>query len=43
MFLECAVFVKADFIISGDEDLLSLKMYGGILIISGRDILELLP
>ncbi len=41
-FLECAESAKADDIISGDEDLLSLKEYNGILVVRTSEILELL-
>jgi uncharacterized protein len=30
MYLECALAAGADYIISGDSDLLSLKEYGGV-------------
>ncbi|MDP3698590.1 MAG: putative toxin-antitoxin system toxin component, PIN family [Nanoarchaeota archaeon] len=41
-FLECAESVKADYLVSGDEDLLSLKEYTGIPIISTWKTLQLL-
>ncbi len=41
-FLECAENAKADYLISGDEDLLSLKEYKGIPIIRTWRILQLL-
>lgn len=41
-FLECAESSKADYLISGDEDLLSLKEYKGITIIRTWRILQLL-
>lgn len=41
-FLECAESAKAGYIISGDEDLLSLKEYKGIPIVKTRLILRLL-
>ena len=41
-FLECAESVKADYLVTGDDDLLSLKEYKGILIVRTRRILELL-
>ena len=41
-FLECAESAKADYLVSGDEDLLSLKEYKGIPIVRTRRILELL-
>lgn len=39
-FLECAVEGKADYIISGDEHLLSLKEYQGIKIVKAKEFLE---
>jgi putative PIN family toxin of toxin-antitoxin system len=41
-FLECAENAKADYIISGDEDLLSLKEFHGIKIVKTSKILELI-
>jgi putative PIN family toxin of toxin-antitoxin system len=41
MVLECAVLAKADFIISGDKDLLSLGSYEGIRILTPREFLDL--
>ena len=41
-FLECAKSAKADYLISGDEDLLSLKEYNGIFIVRTWRIFELL-
>ena len=41
-FLECAESAKADYIVSGDEDLLSLKKYKGIPIIRTWRMLQLL-
>lgn len=41
-FLECAENAKADYIVSGDEDLLSLKKYKEIPIIRTSKILELI-
>jgi putative PIN family toxin of toxin-antitoxin system len=38
--LECAVAFGADFIISGDNHLLELKIYNGIRIIRASDFLE---
>ncbi len=40
--LACAVEAKADYIITGDEDLLVLKNYQGIKIISPREFLAVL-
>ena len=39
--IECAVCAKADYIVTGDEDLLSLKSYQGIKIVSAADYLKL--
>ena len=41
-FLECAEGAKADYIVSGDEDLLSLKEYDGVPIVRTWKILQLL-
>ncbi|MBI2176167.1 putative toxin-antitoxin system toxin component, PIN family [Candidatus Woesearchaeota archaeon] len=41
-FLECAENAKADYIISGDDDLLSLKEHKGIPIVRTSKILHLL-
>ena len=38
--LECAVFGKADLIVTGDKEMLRLKQYMGIKIASLRDYLE---
>lgn len=38
-FLACAVEAKADYIITGDEDLLDLKEYDGIKIVTPREFL----
>jgi len=40
MYLECALAAGADYIISGDRDLLDLKEYGGVKIVSARDYLD---
>ena len=40
MFLECAKDAEALFVVSGDNDLLTLKEYEGIRIISARDFCE---
>ena len=40
--IECAVHAKADFIVSGDKDILSLKEYEKIKIISTNGILKIL-
>ena len=42
MVLECAVEGQADFIVSGDQDLLVLKDYRGIRIVTAVEFLELL-
>jgi putative PIN family toxin of toxin-antitoxin system len=39
-FLECAVEGKADYIISGDQHLLSLREYQGIEIVKTKEFLE---
>jgi len=41
-FLACAHEAKADYIVTGDKDLLTLKEYAGIKIIRPRDFVELL-
>lgn len=41
-FLECAEKAKAVYIVSGDEDLLSLREYNGISIVRAGKILQLL-
>lgn len=41
-FLECADAVKADYIISGDDDLLSLKKYKDILVIRSPEALKII-
>jgi len=38
--LECAIFGKADLIVTGDKEILRLKKYRGIKIVSLRDYLE---
>jgi uncharacterized protein len=38
--LECAVYAKVDFIISGDNHLLSLKRYSGIDIITASEFIK---
>lgn len=40
-FIECAMEGEADYIVSGDEHLLSLKHYKGIQIVNVKDFLEL--
>jgi putative PIN family toxin of toxin-antitoxin system len=41
-FLECAQSVDADYIVSGDNDLLSLKRYKGILIVKTSEVLKMI-
>jgi putative PIN family toxin of toxin-antitoxin system len=41
-YLECAVEGEAAYIVSGDEDLLQLRIYQGIRIITPRQFLDLL-
>jgi len=41
MYLECAISADADYIISGDFDLLDIKEYGGIKIVNARDYLDI--
>lgn len=41
-FLACADEAKADYIITGDEDLLALKEYQGVKIFSPRQFIKLL-
>ncbi len=40
MFLECAALAKADLLIAGDKDLLSLGTYGGARIITPAEYLH---
>lgn len=40
-FLECALMVKAEYIVSGDKHLLKLKMYENIKIISAYELINL--
>jgi len=42
IILECAIEAKADYIITGDEDLLCLNPYQGIQIINSGKFLDLL-
>ena len=39
-FIECAIALSADFIVSGDKDLLEIKKYLGIKIINPKDFLK---
>lgn len=41
-FLACALEAKADYIVTGDKDLLVLKEYEGITIVTPREFLETL-
>jgi putative PIN family toxin of toxin-antitoxin system len=41
IILECAMAAKADYIITGDKDLLVLKEYNGIKIITAKEYLEI--
>ncbi len=40
MVLECALLAGATHIVSGDKDLVSLKVYSGISIVTAREYLE---
>lgn len=42
MFLGCAIEGRADYIVSGDEDLLSLESYQGIPIVRAAEFLRIL-
>ena len=39
MFLECAAFAKADFLVAGDKDLLTLGAYEGTRIVTPSEYL----
>lgn len=41
-FLECAVLAKANYIVSGDKDLLVIKQYKDVKIVQSSDMLRLL-
>lgn len=41
-FLACAIEAKADYVVTGDEDLLDLKEYEGIKIVTPRQFLKVL-
>lgn len=43
MYLMCAKIAKADFIVTGDPDLLSLAEYEGVKIITAAKFLKILP
>jgi uncharacterized protein len=40
-FLECAVGGKADYLVSGDQDLLVLEVYEGIRIVTPAQFLSI--
>ncbi|MDR1811628.1 MAG: putative toxin-antitoxin system toxin component, PIN family [Candidatus Fibromonas sp.] len=40
-YIECAVECNANYIISGDSDLLELKEYNGIKIVTARGYLDI--
>lgn len=40
MIIECAIAGKADYIISGDDDLLELKEYKGIKIRNSQSFIQ---
>jgi len=40
-YLECALAAGADYIITGDRDLLDLKEYGGVKIVNARSYLDI--
>ena len=42
-FVECAVALKANFIISGDKDLTEIGDYMGIRIVTPKEFLDSLP
>ena len=39
-FLECAILAKADYIVSGDEDLIALKKYENIKIVKSLEVMN---
>jgi uncharacterized protein len=41
IYLECALAANADYIITGDRDLLDLKEYGGVKIVNARGYLDI--
>ena len=41
-FIACAIAGRADFLVSGDQDLLTLKQVGDVQIIRARELLEIL-
>jgi putative PIN family toxin of toxin-antitoxin system len=40
--LECALESKAEFVVSGDKDLLVLKVFRGVQIVRAKEFLEIL-
>lgn len=40
VIIECAVIAGADFIVTGDKDLLAVRQYQGIRIVTPRDFLD---
>lgn len=42
-FIECAVALKADAVITGDREVLAIKEYAGIRILTPRQFLEIHP
>lgn len=42
-FIECAVAMKADFVISGDKSLIALENYMGIKIVTPKEFLDIWP
>ena len=41
IYLECALAAGADYLITGDKDLLVLKEYGGVTIVNARSYLDI--
>jgi len=41
-FIACAIAGRADFLVSGDQDLLTLEQVGDVRIITARELLEIL-
>jgi putative PIN family toxin of toxin-antitoxin system len=41
-FLECAVAGAADYLVTGDEDLLAVGRYQGLAIVTAREFLAIL-
>ena len=41
IYLECALAAGADYLITGDKDLLVLKEYGGVKIVNARIYLDI--